>query len=269
MSGQATAGLMGPDYDYSAQIRAPSGPGGLGMSPNGTISALESNIKGLLNYVKVLVTGEGASKTGKPLGTKFFLQTPLQCTDKTSNSQVNRSIYINNVPDGSIPLPIPNGGMSMQFPAFKGLLPGVMSNLAQINPLKILSSFTNGDNPYCQQITMETIDANNVKGQAQAYVTDTDIINMPNNWFVIPGKPKPNTDLPPEKPAAAPAAPAAPPAAAAAGKQAFTTMSALQPADVISDGQMPNDVLIRIYFALLGLLGFYFFLKIMLRKRLR
>jgi hypothetical protein len=99
---------------------------------------------------------------------------------------------------------------------------------------------------------METIDANNVKGQAQAYVTDTDIVNMPNNWFVIPGKPKPNTAPPP-----------------ADGKQAFTTMSALQPADIASNGQMPNDVLIRIYFALLGLLGFYFFLKIMLRKRLR
>lgn len=252
MAGQATSGLIGPDYDYSAQIRAPSGPGGLGMRPDGTIGALEADIKGLMNYVKVLVSGDGASKTGKPLGTKFFLGTPLQCTDKTSNSQVNRSIYINNVPDGSIGLSIPNGGMSMQFPAFKGLLPGVMSNLAQINPLKILSSFTNGDNPYCQQITMETIDANNVKGQAQAYVTDTDIVNMPNNWFVIPGKPKPNTAPPP-----------------ADGKQAFTTMSALQPADIASNGQMPNDVLIRIYFALLGLLGFYFFLKIMLRKRLR
>ena len=264
MAGQATSGLIGPDYDYSAQIRAPSGPGGLGMRPDGTIGALEADIKGLLNYVKVLVSGDGASKTGKPLGTKFFLGTPLQCTDKTSNSQVNRSIYINNVPDGSIGLSIPNGGMSMQFPAFKGLLPGVMSNLAQINPLKILSSFTNGDNPYCQQITMETIDANNVKGQAQAYVTDTDIVNMPNNWFVIPGKPKPNTAPPPAAPASAPPA-AAPPA----GTQAFTTMeaaSSLQPADI---GQMPNDVLIRIYFALLGLLGFYFFLKIMLRKRLR
>ena len=267
MAGQATSGIMGPDYDYSAQIRAPSGPGGLGMSANGTISALESDIKGLMNYVKVLVTGDGASKTGKPLGTKFFLATPLQCTDKASNSEVQRAIYINNVPDGSIPLPIPKGGMSMQFPAFKGLLPGVMSNLSQINPLKILSSFTNGDNPYCQQITMETIDANNVRGQGQAYVTDTDIINMPKNWFTIPGKPKPNTDLPPAKSASAPAesAPAAPPA----GTQTFTTMSALQPAEFISNGQMPNDVIIRIYFALLGLLGFYFFLKIMLRSRLR
>ena len=262
MAGEATSGLMGPDYDYSAQIRAPSGPGGLGMSPNGTIGALESDIKGLMNYVKVLVSGDGASKTGKPLGTKFFLSTPLQCTDKTNNSEVQRSIYINNVPDGSIGLSIPNGGMSMQFPAFKGLLPGVMSNLAQINPLKILASFTNGDNPYCQQITMETIDANNVRGQAQAYVTDTDINIMPKNWFTIPGNPKPNTMPPPAAPA-----PAAPPAAG--GKQPFTTMSALQPADIISNGQMPNDVLIRIYFALLGLLGFYFFLKLMLRSRLR
>jgi len=246
--------LLGPDYDYSAQIRPPSGPGGLGMSSEGTMNVLEADVKGLMNYVKVLVTGEGASKTGKPLGTKFFLETPLKCTDSASNEEVTRSIYINNVPDGSIPMPIPSGGMSMQFPAFKGLLPGVMSNLAQINPLKILSSFSSGDNPYCQAITMETINSKNEKGEATAYVTNNDIIVMPNNWFTLEGHPKPNTS---EKPKTE-------------STQGFTTMTAttsLTPAK-INCGKMPNDLLIRIYYSLLGLLGFYFFLRITLRKRL-
>ena len=53
----------------------------------------------------MLVTGKGrASKTGKPLGNKFFLKTGGQCNpiDKKGNT-VDRYLYINNVPDGSIP----------------------------------------------------------------------------------------------------------------------------------------------------------------------
>ena len=81
--GAAQSRLLGPDYDYGAQIRPPSGPDGLGMSSDGTFGALESDITGLMDYVKVLLTGQGASKTGRPLGTKFFLDTDMKCTDKS------------------------------------------------------------------------------------------------------------------------------------------------------------------------------------------
>ena len=237
---------MGPDYDYSAQIRPPSGSGGLGMSSKGTIGALTSNVKGLMGYVKVLVTGTGASKTGQPLGTKYFLDTIMKCNDTITDEKVTRSIYINNIPDGTIPLPIPRNGMSMQFPAFRGLMPGLMSNLAQLNPMKILQAFTTGPSPYCQKITMETSDSNNRKGQATAYVTNDDINVMPKSWFNLKGHPKPNTNDP--------------------KKQGFTTMHSLQPANV-NYSKMPNDLLVRIYFALLGLLGMYFLLKMLLRKK--
>ena len=253
--------LLGPDYDYSAQIRPPSGPGGLGMSANGTFSALESDITGLMNYVKVLLTGKGASKTGKPLGTKFFLETSMKCTDIVTNEQVTRSIYINNVPDGSIKIPTMTNGMSMKFDSFKGLIPGVMGNLSQINPLKILQSFTTGDNPYCQAITMKTMNAKNEPGVATGFVTNVDILDMPDGWFNLPGHPKPDTREPEKAPESKPTV----------AEETFTTMSASSSLNSsrVDFGKMPNDVLIKIYYGLLGLIGFYFFLRITLRRRLK
>ena len=261
--GAAQSRLLGPDYDYGAQIRPPSGPDGLGMSSDGTFGALESDITGLMDYVKVLLTSEGASKTGKPLGTKFFLETAMKCTDKRTNEQVTRSIYINNIPDGNIKIPGMANGMSMKFDNFRGLIPGVMSNLSQIDPLKILQSFTTGDNPYCQSITLEVVNARNVSSQGSGYVTNADINDMPNNWFTSSGYTKPDTS---DKLDAS-ANNTTPPAAG----ESFTTMEAASSLNGsrIDYGRMPNDVLIKIYYGLLGLLGFYFFLKITLRKRLK
>jgi len=264
----ATDRILGPSYDYSAQIRPPSGPGGLGMSADGTFSALESDITGLMDYVKVLLTSEGASKTGKPLGNKFFLETAMKCTDKRTNEQVTRSIYINNIPDGNIKIPGMSNGMSMKFDNFRGLIPGVMSNLSQIDPLKILQSFTTGDNPYCQAITLEVVNVNNVSTLGSGYVTNADINDMPNNWFTDSGFTKPDTS---EKLDASANNTTPPPAAGEPGTSGFTTMSAASSLNGsrIDYGRMPNDVLIKIYYGLLGLLGFYFFLKITLRKRLK
>jgi len=40
----------------------------MGMSSRGSLSAIASDVGGLINYVELLVTGKGgASKTGKPL----------------------------------------------------------------------------------------------------------------------------------------------------------------------------------------------------------
>jgi len=151
MAGQSNPGggmfsqVLGPDYDYSAQILPPDK---IGMSADGTMNALADDIGGLMAYVKVLVTGTGkATKTPGPLGSKFFIGTSAQCTDKVSGDNVGRSIYVNNVPDGSIPI-MSSGGGGVTFDTFKGLVPGLMSNLAQINPMQILSAFTDGSSPH-------------------------------------------------------------------------------------------------------------------------
>ena len=247
--------LLGPDYNYSANIKPPTE---LGMSSSGTFSALENDIGGLISYITVLVTGESrASRTGQPLGTKFFLETPVKCKDKATGKEVVRSIYINNVPDGTIPFisgaSLGTGGIT--FPDFKGLVPGLMSNLGQINPLQILQAFTSGASPTCQKITMETVDVRNIRSTASAYVTNTDIQMMNNAWFTI--SPKPDTSEDDDD-----------------DTQGFKTMHAEsslinENGTAVNYSKMPNDFIIKLYYTSLGLLGLYIFLKMMLRHRMK
>jgi hypothetical protein len=166
--------LLGPSYPYYKNIKTPQD---IGMSKDGSISALAKDIDGLISYVQVLVSGPSrASVPGGPLGNKFFLQTAAKCVDTVSNQEVDRYIYVNNLPEGNIPFI--SQGLGVNFSEFKGLIPGVMGNLNVLNPYSLLQSFMSGSKPPCQQITMQTIDNNNKKSVETHYVTLTDIINM-------------------------------------------------------------------------------------------
>jgi len=251
--------LLGPDYNYSANIKSPPE---LDMSSDGNFDALTYDIRGLLAYIKVLITGEGrASRTGQPLGTKFFLPTEVKCKDKKTKRKVVRSIYINNVPDGSIPFVTSTGG-GLVFDDFRGLVPGLMSNLAQINPLQILQAFTSGDNPTCQAITMETIDSNNVHGTATAYVTNSDIQMMNKGWF--PNGVKPDASDPDDKDKDNEEEDDE-------GFKSIQAESSLinEKGTAINYSKMPNDFIIKLYYTSLGLIGLYIFLKMMLRQRMK
>jgi len=166
--------LLGPDYPYYKNIKTPDE---LGMSSKGSISTLVSDIKGIGSYAEILVSGGGnASATGKPLGNKFFLKTGATCLDEETNQDVDRHIYINNVPQGNIP--IISSGIGVNFTEFRGLIPGTLSNLNVLNPYAIMGSFLSGSKPPCQSITLETIDANNNHSSESHYLTLVDIKNM-------------------------------------------------------------------------------------------
>jgi len=169
--------LIGPTYPYWKNIK---NPGQLGMSSNG--NAIGSNISGLVAYAEVMATGNSAaSTTGGPLGNKFFLKTAGKCKDVSTGNQVDRYIYINNIPNGSIPFI--SSGLGTNFSDAKGLIPGTMGNLSALNPFTILGSFMEGSLPDCQEITMETVDTNNSTGQQTEFVTTVDISNMNScNW---------------------------------------------------------------------------------------
>ena len=167
--------IIGPDYNYTKQIKSPQE---MGMSSKGNITTISKNISGLVGYTQLLVTGSGnASKTGRPLGDKFFLETGANCKDKASGNLVTRSIYVDNVPDGSIPF-ITQGLGGAKFTSFRGLVPGTMSNLNKLNPFQIVRAFMAGTNPPCRAVTMPTIDNNNRVGKETRYVSDVDIKSM-------------------------------------------------------------------------------------------
>lgn len=171
--------LLGPTYPYYKNIKQ---PGEIGMTSDGSISALSKDIEGLIAYVKILVEGGGdASVPGGPLGNKFFLRTAAKCLDSVSKQQVDRYIYVNNVPNGNIPFI--SQGLGTNFSELKGLIPGAMGNLNVLNPFGLLQSFLSGSTPECQEITMETINTNNVSSSETHYVTLTDIKNMDPCFF--------------------------------------------------------------------------------------
>ena len=259
--------LLGPDYKYYNYINSPEN---LGMSASGNLSALSDDVAGLINYVTLLSSGGGpASKTGQPLGNKFFLETGATCKNKASGEAVTRSLYVNNVPDGSIPFI--SAGTGVRIDSMKGLIPGTLSNLAQINPMQMFGAFMEGSEPECQSITMETINVNNEKKYETAYVTTSDIKNMNPKWF--PDKRNPAT-----------------------GIQGFTTMRDTTMRDttmndntipIPSDSEeynkyitaydkkymiknkknvdysiMPNDVFVKMYYSSVGLLLLYILYKV-------
>jgi len=165
--------LLGPSYDYSSQIKTPSE---LGMSSNGSISTLAKDISGLTEYVKALVSGGSSATKTSYLGNKFFLKTGGTCTATDTGEQVDRYIYINNVPSGNIPFVSSAAGVD--FKEFRGLIPGVMSELNNFNPFTILGAFVEGSNPDCSPITLQVIDTNNNSSTQTQYITTTDISNM-------------------------------------------------------------------------------------------
>ena len=237
--------LLGPTYPYYKNIKTPSE---IGMSDKGTIQQMGKDVNGLIQYVELLVTGKSsASATGGPLGNKFFLQTGAKCaaTDNCTNAndasscqQVDRFIYINNVPEGNIPF-ISNG-MGVNFSEFKGLIPGAMGNLNVLNPFAIMRAFMSGATPPCQELTMQTIDVNNNKSSETHYVTLTDISSMdpcsfPNNKNPITG---------------------------ASCKESFQTGVSKDASPVMSDDPMD-----QLYFASLAMVGLYIFYRFMEKSR--
>ena len=175
--GDLEESILGPDYKYYQFIKSPSE---LGMSSEGSLEVLGKNIKGLMSYTELLVSGKGdanGSKDGGPLGNKFFMDTGATCFDIDTSNNVNRSIYIDNVPSGSIPFL--TSGTGVEFTEFEGLVPGTLENLTRINPIKIFKTFTNGANPSCKAITMEVINKDGDSSLETKYITEDDISDIP------------------------------------------------------------------------------------------
>lgn len=163
--------LLGPDYKYYKFIKSPKQ---MNMSPRGNLSALANNIAGIINYADLLVGGGGnASKTGDVLGNSFFLKTGAQCKDVNSGKTVDRYMYINNIPDGSIPFLTNVTGVKAD--SMRGLLPGVMSDTAQINPMDMFSAFMQDAEPKCKEITRNVVNSDGSKSRQTRHVALNDI----------------------------------------------------------------------------------------------
>jgi hypothetical protein len=228
--------LLGPAYPYYKNINTPTSSN-MNMSSDGTLSALGQDIEGLIAYVQLLVEGGGnASVPGGPLGNKYFLKTGAKCLDTETNEQVDRYIYIDNVPAGNIPFI--SSGLGVDFTNFEGLIPGAMSDLNVFNPYTILQSFLSGSTPKCQSLTMQTVSNSNVPGSETQYVTLTDIQNMDPCSF--PNKSNPIS-----------------------GKGCTTVESFTNNKKI----KLPKDSMVQMYYASLAILGIFILYKLMEKSK--
>lgn len=230
---------IGPDYPYYKYIKTPSE---IGISGFGSLSQLGKDIDGLKSYVELLVSGGGkASATGKPLGNKFFLKTGGKCTDNTTGQDVDRYVYINNVPAGNIPFI--SSGVGVNFSEFKGLIPGTISNLNAFNPMEMFQSFLAGSKPDCQELKMETIDIYNNKSTESHFVTLIDIQNMDPCVFSDKNNPVTGNKC----------------------RETFTNLNENNN-QCYTCYKIPNDPISQVYFASLGALGVYILYGIMVKN---
>jgi hypothetical protein len=224
------SGYLGESYDYWKSIRQPEE---MGMSPGFSLSALATNVDGLMSYVEVLISGTGpASATGKPLGNKFFVETTGKCSETTiakwkkereedeawetaykdvdykvgakkitedeavklknalnedkakrdagrdkEKKKVDRFMYVSNIPDGSVPF-LADAADGRGFKSLRGLIPGALGNLAALNPVQLFNGFTAGTYPDCAEITLETVDNDNVSREMTRHVALIDIMQL-------------------------------------------------------------------------------------------
>ena len=227
--------LLGPDYKYYEYIRTPKN---LGMGKKGSFSQLEKDIAGLISYVELLIQGKSrASKTGQPLGPQFFLKTKATCLEEDTGRKVSRYIYINHKPTGNIPFI--SDAMGVNFKDFRGLIPGSLENLKDINPFSIISAFQEEATPKCREIHMDTTptEINNFQKKQKEFVSINDIKNMDPCLFTLNNKKNPVTN-----------------------ERCVETFSNI---DIDKDKE---NLLLILFYSSLGILGIYIFLKLLKKK---
>lgn len=161
-----------PPYSYLQFIKAPSE---MGMSDKGDLPTIEKDINGLISYVKLLVDGNSNASKAKnngPLGNQFVVNTGAKCNTTIAGipTEVDRYIYINNIPKGGI-----GAAPGANLPDFRGLIPGMMSGLDVLDPSRISESLANTDTPECMQVSLSVMDNSYNIVPSTNYVATTDI----------------------------------------------------------------------------------------------
>ena len=102
-----------------------------------------------------------------------------------AKQQVQRWIYVNNIPDGSIPF-ISSGADGRGFQSLRGLIPGALGNLGALNPVQLFNGFTAGTYPDCAKITLETVNNENAKSSETHHIAMIDMVQL--NPCGFPGR---------------------------------------------------------------------------------
>ena len=243
--------FLGPDYNYAKNINTPKeihmkefDGKNFSIFGNNGLSELAGDFAGLIDYVEILVSGSGnASKTGKPLGNRFFLPTAAKCIGKDGKHHT-RNLYINNVPTGSIP--IISSITGKDFDEFRGLIPGTFTDLEVLNPLTLFAGMFTTSDSSCTNVELSTIDKSNNEKYVKNYVLDQDIAN------ITPCVLKDQVNVITKE--------------SCSDVETFTNInsSILNNKKILPE--IDDDNLIKLYFFVLAILYLYIFIRIFLKK---
>lgn len=176
--------FLGQDYNYARNVLSPTqinilefgSDQSFNLLSNNGLPELAADFAGLIKYVELLVSGTSdAATTGKPLGNRFFLQTAAKCKDSSNNDQ-DRYLYVNNIPSGT--LPIISNISGKNFTEFRGLVPGILSQLEVLNPISLFGGMFVSSDSSCTTVELSVVDTSNNRTFESNYVLNSDIVNI-------------------------------------------------------------------------------------------
>ena len=133
---------------------------------------------------------------------------------------------------------------------FKGLIPGVLSNIANLNPLSLFNVFTNSNT--CKKVTLPTVDEMDVRKNETRFMLTSDIKKMNPCWFTCDkngNRTNPITE--------------GQCSINCANDSEYENISWKEPIEgfknmnITDISEMPDDIIIQIYFMCLALLMVY------------
>jgi hypothetical protein len=120
------------------------------------------------------ITEDQATKLKNALNEQKKQRDEKRAGDK---KKVKRWIYVNNIPDGTIPF-IANGADGQTFDDLRGLIPGALGNLGALNPVQLFNGFTAGTYPDCAEVTLQTVNNDNSRHRETRHIALVEMVEM-------------------------------------------------------------------------------------------
>ena len=236
--GDLANNFMGVDFDYSNAIHKPlDSNNGPSMGTRGL--DIVNNMKGMIDYGMLLVKQDNSNdrkrvqKTRGKLGNQYFINTNTQC-----NNGNNKYIFISNRASGAIPSLNISGAPT-------GLIPGMVSNIERIDPVKFFNAVFNETTGECSQVNLKTFkqrpDGTTIEDTEIQHMGVEDLCGLKEEYFVDKNA---YTNI----------------QSTYCGQDGFSNMG--NNYDGENYYNMPDDELMQIYLTTLTLLGLYVTLKI-------
>jgi len=97
-------------------------------------------------------------------------------------NSATKNEHVNNIPDGTIPF-IASGSDGRTFDDLRGLIPGALGNLGALNPVQLFNGFTAGTYPDCAEVTLQTVNNDNVRSSERHHVALVEMVELNPCWF--------------------------------------------------------------------------------------